>query len=224
LGLDRRTALWRIGALSDKPLPLFAHAENGGHNGPPSLFVEPAVVLPAMTLGEHVIQDYQATRLSLRKHPLALLRHVLKADGRVSSAGLADIKQNQRVSIAGIVLVRQRPGTAKGVIFATLEDETGPSNVIIWPDVFERHRKIVLGSVLLGVTGKLQRDDSGYVVHVVADRLVDLSPLLHSLSALDGEFESAISRADAVKHPLSRPDPREQPDMRKVMGEGRNFH
>jgi error-prone DNA polymerase len=227
LGLDRRGALWRIGALSDDPLPLLRFAEGqDGHNGSANLFTEPVVVLPAMTLGEHVIQDYQTLRLSLKKHPLALLRAVLKAEGRVPSAALADLPVNRRVSIAGLVLVRQRPGTAKGVIFATLEDETGPSNVIIWPDVFERHRKIVLGSMLLGVTGRLQRESS--VIHVVADRLVDLSPLLHRLSSLDGEFEGTISRADELKRPGR--DPRERParhemrpDMRKVMGEGRNF-
>jgi error-prone DNA polymerase len=227
LGLDRRAALWRIGALADKPLPLFAHAESQvGHNGPPSLFAEPAVVLPAMTLGEQVIDDYRALRLSLKRHPLALLRTPLKAEGRLTSAALAAVPNGRRVAIAGLVLVRQRPGTAKGVLFVTLEDETGAANVIVWPDVFARHRKIVLGSLLLGVGGRLQTESG--VTHVIADRLVDLSPLLHTLSSQDGEFEGAIARADEVRRPGH--DPRERPqradaghDMRRVMGEGRNF-
>ncbi len=221
-GLDRRTALWRIGALNDDLLPLFRHAENGGHNGPPSLFVEPVVVLPSMTLGEHVIQDYQATRLSLKKHPLAFLRGSLKAEGYIASAEFDVSLKDRRVSVAGLVLVRQRPGTASGVIFVTLEDETGIANIIVWPSVFERYRRVLLDSVMLGIVGKLQTESG--VTHVIADRLVDLSPRLHALSSLDGEFESTISRADAVKHPLSRPDPRDGPDMRKVMGEVRNFH
>ena len=221
LGVDRRAALWRIGALADNPLPLFVYAERGsGHNGPPSLFVEPAVVLPAMTLGDNVTQDYQATHLTLRKHPLAFLRAPLKVDGYVTGKELPDLK-DRRVLVAGLVLVRQRPGTASGVIFVTLEDESGVANVIVWPSVFERHRRILLDSTMLGVIGKVQ-SESG-VTHVIADRLINLSPLLDEISSLDGEFEKAVAHADEVRRPGA--DVRVPPqDPRKVYGEGRNFH
>ncbi len=221
LGVDRRLALWRIGALADNPLPLFTYAERGsGHNGPPSLFVEPSVVLPAMTLGDNVTQDYQATHLTLRKHPLAFLRAALKAEGYVTGKELPDLK-DRRVSVAGLVLVRQRPGTASGVIFVTLEDESGVANVIVWPSVFERHRRILLDSTMLGVIGKVQ-SESG-VTHVIADRLINLSSLLDEISSLDGEFEKAVAHADEVRRPGA--DVRVPPqDPRKVYGEGRNFH
>ncbi len=161
--------------------------------------------------------------MTLRKHPLAFLRGPLKAEGYVPSIELKDMK-NRRACVAGLVLVRQRPGTAKGVIFVTLEDETGIANAIVWPDVFARYRRILLDSTLLGIIGKVQTESN--VTHIIADRLIDLSPRLHMLSSLDGEFEATLSRADAVKHPHGD-DPRERHehvDMRKVIGEGRNFH
>ncbi|HSR72497.1 MAG TPA: OB-fold nucleic acid binding domain-containing protein, partial [Kiloniellales bacterium] len=119
-------------------------------------------------------------RLSLKAHPLSFLRAGLAAEGVVEARRLAELPDGGRVRIAGLVLVRQRPGTARGVIFATLEDETGTANVIVWPDVFEAHRKIVLGARLLGVSGPLQRE--GLVIHVIAERLVDLTPRLAQLT------------------------------------------
>jgi error-prone DNA polymerase len=234
LGLDRRAALWRIKGFDDKALPLlaFAAAADGGSTAPGrndfvSLFAEPTVLLPRMTLGEQVIEDYGALRLSIRTHPLALLRPALRRDGVLPNAALAAHPVNQRVAIAGLVLVRQRPGTAKGVIFATLEDETGVANVIVWPHVFERYRRVVLGSLLLRVVGKLQRESG--IVHVVADHLADLSPMLSTLAHIDGAeepaaavFSGAIARADEVKRPGR--DPRDPDVARRVMPRGRNFH
>jgi len=227
LGFSRRDALWRIKAFHDSALPLLAYAENNvrGHNEYFSLFQEPTVLLPRQTLGEQVIEDYRLLRLTLRKHPLALLRTLLKQDGVTQNAGLAMHPVNRRVTVAGLVLVRQQPGTAKGIVFATLEDETGIANVIIWPDVFERHRRIVLGSLLLRVTGKLQRSAEN-VIHIVAEQMANLSPMLSNLGKIDGDeneiFEGSLARADEVKRPGQ--DPRHREEMRHVMPSGRNFH
>lgn len=240
LGLDRREAFWKIKAFNDTALPLFAFAETAhsgsalpGHNEFMSLFAEPTVLLPRPTLGEQVIADYDLLRMSIRKHPLALLRADLKRELILPNAALTDHPVNRRVAIAGLVLVRQRPGTAKGVIFATLEDETGVANVIIWPHVFERFRRVVLGSLLLRVVGKLQRESG--VIHVVADHVANLTPLLSRLSHFDGPdelaaetFKGALARADEVRKPGR--DPRLPPpaldtdDTRRIMPRGRNFH
>ena len=175
VGLKRRDALWAASGLGEKPLPLFAAASR------PDSSTEPAVALPAMSLGEEVTADYNHLRLSLKAHPLSLLRPRLKRERVLHNRDLAALKDGQRAKLAGIVLVRQQPGTAKGVIFMTLEDETGVANIVLWPDVFARFRREAVGSRVLGVEGKVQRDPSGYVIHVIADRLVDLS---HRLAAL----------------------------------------
>jgi error-prone DNA polymerase len=178
LGLPRRDALWAVKGLGEPPLPLFAAAEARHGTGVGGL--EPAAQLPKMGLGEEVIEDYNSLRLSLKKHPLALLRDRLSERGIVTAEQLAKIKQGKRVSICGLVLVRQRPGTAKGVIFATLEDETGVANIIVWPPIFERYRRIVLGSRLLQVDGEVQRE--GIVIHIIAKHLVDQTPLFAGLA------------------------------------------
>ena len=142
---------------------------------------------------------------------MSLLRADLAASGRVTTADLGRRPNGKRVRLAGLVLVRQRPGTAKGVIFITLEDETGAANIIVWPDVFEKHRRIVLGAKLLGITGRLQKADQ--VTHVIAEKLEDLSDRLALLTAvadmpagdpadtIDGAFGGALAHADAVKRP-----------------------
>ena len=227
LGLDRRAALWAVrglapGTAEAAALPLFALAEAqapaGSNAPPPELANEPEVALPEMALGEHVVEDYANLRLSLKAHPCALLRNELAALRVTPAARLARLPDGRRLTVAGLVLVRQRPGSAHGVIFATLEDETGVANCVIWPDVFERHRRIVLTARLLGITGPLQRE--GEVIHVVAERLVDLSHYLGYLTepAGHGPLEVPVARADAVKHPMS--DPR----TAAVMPKGRNFH
>ncbi len=174
LGLDRRQALWALKGLGAPALPLFAAASRGAEEREPA---EDA--LPAMTLGQHVVEDYGAMSLSLKRHPVAFLRNALAREGMVRAAELTTLPVGSRLTIAGLVLVRQRPGTASGVIFVTLEDETGVANLILWPSVFASYRRAALGASLLGCVGRLQRE--GIVTHIVAERLIDLSPRLRQL-------------------------------------------
>jgi error-prone DNA polymerase len=212
LGLDRRRALWEIHALGEKPLPLFDHAEQTvfpGHNAPPpDQPREPHVILPTMGTGEQVIADYRHITFTLRSHPLELLRERLTAADIVPCADIARIANGRQAAVAGLVLVRQRPGTSKGVIFATIEDESGIANIVIWKRMFERYRRTVMESRVLGVRGKVQKE--GLVIHLVAEELSDLSGHLRWL--YDGAGESPVSTIP--------------PDETAVaaMPEGRNFH
>jgi error-prone DNA polymerase len=188
LGLDRRAALWaarRIGGIkmqklaADQPLPLFdPHMSE-------DLFPEPEVALAPMGLSEHVAEDYVATGLSLKEHPISFFREKLN---RLSVMRNADhrnealARDNQRVTVAGLVLTRQMPG-AKGVVFVTLEDETDIANIIVWPKVFARNRRAVMASRFLVVRGRLQR--AGLVVHVLAESFIDLSAELPKLYDAD---------------------------------------
>jgi error-prone DNA polymerase len=202
VGLDRREALWAVRGLEQgaslragrrsavTPLPLFA-AQDGRE-------ADAEAALPPMTLGEHVAADYAHLRLSLKAHPLAFLRARYAARGIAPCAHLAQTRDGARVSVAGLVLVRQRPGTASGVIFMTIEDEDGTANLIVWPKTFERFRRAVLGARLILADGRLQRE--GLVVHVIVDRLSDRTSDLAVLSG-DAPFEPAIAHADEVKHP-----------------------
>jgi error-prone DNA polymerase len=179
IGLDRRCALWaarRIDVIgigvkrpsTDRPLPLFVpHMDEG-------LFQEPAIALPPMSLSEHVVDDYVATGLSLKEHPVSFFRDRLTQLGAMRNAEHRSEKlpQNLRVMVAGLVLSRQMPG-AKGVVFMTLEDETDVANIVVWPKVFARNRRTVMTSRLLAVRGSLQR--AGLVVHVLAESFIDLS-------------------------------------------------
>ncbi len=203
LGLARREALWAVRGLGEAPLPLFAAAEARADAGR-----EPAVALPAAGAGEEVTADYTALRLSLREHPLALLRARLAREGIVPAARLRDLPDGRRLAVAGLVVARQRPGSAKGVIFATLEDETGIVNVIVWPGVFERFRPAVLGATLLRVSGPLQRE--GIVIHVIAERVVDLSDRLAALAV--------------ESHPAGAPAPRETAGALARRYPSRDFH
>ncbi len=192
-GRDRRAALWDARALKNTPdLPLFTHASqrDEGDDAP--------VVLPAMPLSEHVVADYQTMRLSLKAHPFTFLRPDYDAQGFTPAATLRDRRFNARVKVAGIVLIRQRPGSAKGVCFITLEDEGGVINLVIWPNVMERYRKIIMGSRIIEVHGRMQKDDD--VIHVVAERLFDATPKLLTLS--DDLLRTATARADHVSNPL----------------------
>jgi error-prone DNA polymerase len=265
LGLDRRDALWAVKGLtgtgegSHEPLPLFDRVDR------PDPTHEPDAHLPGMPLGEHVVNDYRFLSLSLKAHPVSFVRHRLermkvtrhedlseiarglpqrrtsrpRADGSVSSwqplAAHAPL-----VRVAGLVLVRQRPGSAKGVIFATLEDETGVSNIIVWPKIFERYRPVVLGARLLGVRGRLQAESG--VIHVVAEHLEDLTPLLADLGQA-GPLAESLANADEVRRPQEDVRSKRQPtravlatlraipelaldvgDPGSVMPKGRNFH
>jgi error-prone DNA polymerase len=220
IGMDRRESLWaarglnRVGGQED--LPLFAQSAASSH--------EADFELPAMALGEHVVEDYRTLRLSLKTHPAALLREDLRARGVIAAEELASTKDGSRVRVAGLVLVRQRPGTASGVIFMTLEDETHIANIVVWPKTFERHRAEVLGARLCAVDGMVQSERG--VVHVVAERIHDFSPLLANLSA--APLEETLARADETRK--ASPDPRTHPRKIRhqlaasVMPKGRNFH
>ncbi len=231
LGLNRREALWAVRALrraGDKDdLPLF------GRVSMPEL--EPDAALPAMLPGQQVVEDYRNLRMSLKAHPVSLLRAEFDARKILRSAQLPNIASGRRVTVGGLVLVRQRPGTAKGVIFATLEDETGIANVIVWPKVFEAFRPVVLGARLISVTGKLQNAEN--VIHVVAEQVQDLTPLLRHLSVPSLAAASELQPTQ----PMPRRHPRagdalvtmfkDQPafqtgaagQVAKVMPKGRNF-
>lgn len=179
MGLDRRQALWAMKGLGDADLetslPLLASLAVGR--------AEPQAPLPEMGLGEHVVEDYRATGLSLKRHPLALLRHELAARRILPSAQLSVVSPARSVKVAGLVIVRQQPATASGVIFMTIEDESGIANIVVWRKVFVRFRPVVMGAKLVEITGRVQRE--GKVIHLVADRLADLSPLLRRLSDPD---------------------------------------
>jgi len=184
LGLDRRAALWQVRGLADAPpLPLFAGYDEA---------LRPAA-LPAMQLPEHVVADYEATGLSLKAHPLRFLRDALAREGVQSCAEASSGRDGARVRVAGVVLVRQRPGSASGVVFATIEDETGIANIVIWPSIIEQFRRAVVGAALLLVDGRIQRAEEG-IVHIVADRLEDRSAALRGL-------EAPLARADEVARP-----------------------
>ncbi len=177
LGLDRRQALWAIRGLADRVLPLFAAADR---DGPPTPeLVEPPVALPGLPDGGEVVADYRSVGLSLRRHPVAFLRETLRRQGMAACADLGRMRDGRRVVVPGIVLVRQKPGSAKGVMFITIEDETGVANLIVWPSVFEKQRRLVLSAGMIACHGRVQRE--GDVIHVVTERLDDLSDLLRSV-------------------------------------------
>ena len=226
--LSRRDALWAIKPLQRTmlPLPLFAAARAA------ELGEELEVALPRMTVGEEVIEDYASLRMTLRAHPVRLVRHRL--GGTIPSDHLLDVPDASVVTIAGLVLVRQRPGTAKGVIFVTLEDETGVSNVIVWPKVLDTSRRVILSARLMRVTGKLQRE--GIVTHIVADKVEDLSNLLDGLGGEEG-FQLTFGPGDGVSNPgrdenysppkrfTSIPSPRHPREQAKAIFPGsRDFH
>lgn len=178
LGLARRAALWAIRGLGETELPLFAAAAaRGGMTVPEA--DEPAIALRPMRRGRDVVEDYARTGLSLRDHPVAFLREDLRQRGIVSCAEAMSARNGQWLETAGIVLVRQRPGSARGVMFLTLEDETGIANLVVWTKVFEAHRRIVLTAAMIAVKARVQRE--GEVVHLVLHRITDLSRQLGSV-------------------------------------------
>ncbi|PWC34123.1 error-prone DNA polymerase [Azospirillum sp. TSO35-2] len=193
VGFDRRAALWAVRALGDQPLPLFARLD-----GP--IADEPAAPLPAMALGEHVVMDYGSLSLSLKAHPLALLRDGLP--GVTVAERLAQTRDGRRLTVAGLALVRQRPGSAEGVVFITLEDETGVANLVVMPDVFETFRRPIMTARLIAATGRVQNHEG--VVHLRVETLLDLT---HRLAELTGE--------DAPLRTAPSPGP---------FPKGRNFH
>jgi error-prone DNA polymerase len=234
MGLDRRRALWEVSALADRPIGLFA--------GQPSETVYENIELPDMSLPEHVVQDYASMSLSLKAHPVSFVRENLQNLKNVAARDLSSQKNGAFVRVAGLVLVRQRPGTASGVCFITLEDETGTMNLIVWPSLFAEYRREILGSKLLMVEGHLQIE--GQVIHVIVQRCHNLTSLLARLSPFSGEDQPGntpspanqpgdnlplltLSRADE-KDPVSPPDPRgrlkrDESKQVEMFPDGRNF-
>jgi len=216
MGIDRRQAMWQAQGLKDAPdLPIFAHVEAGDEGA------EPVVALPAMPQAEHVVADYQTLRLSLKAHPVSFFRGSLRAQGFSCSDQLPSMWHGQRVSLAGLVLVRQKPGSAKGVCFITLEDEGGVANLVIWPKMFEANRAIIMSARLLVVHGRVQSD--GRVIHVVADRLENRTDRLNALGAQ--EVPEVYVRGDQVKHPIAgQVGGRKHPRDVRVIPKSRDFH
>jgi DNA polymerase III alpha subunit len=241
VGLSRREALWAVRALDAKSaaekLPLFDRADHA------DLQVEPQTRLPDMLEGEQVIEDYRYLSLSLKAHPVSFLREEFQKIGIVRNVDLLTVPNAKWVTIAGLVLVRQRPGSAKGVIFMTIEDETGVANAIVWNKVFEKYRSIVMGARLVKIRGKLQ-SQSG-VIHTVVDHIEDMTPALGILQREARRF-GVSARADEALCPTADHRQKKLADAvenaalekrvaaanrradiaetRSVMPKGRNFH
>ncbi|WP_308514918.1 error-prone DNA polymerase [Sphingomonas flavescens] len=229
LGLDRRQALWRVKALGETPLPLFAAADAREEGR------EPAVALTPMSDGRQVVEDYRSIQLSLRAHPLKFLRGHLDAMKVTPCGRLPSIKDGRRVTVAGIVLVRQRPGSTN-VTFITIEDEGGIANIIVWANLFEKYRRIIMSATMLKVHGIMQRE--GEVIHIITQHIEDASPMLSSIGEM--EFPHRVMPADGATSG-GTPDPRAPklvrprdvyiPPFTEVAAEGceipiksRNFH
>jgi error-prone DNA polymerase len=216
IGLDRRNALWAVRRLpDDAPLPLFTRAQVN------EMPVEPDVCLPIMPLPEHVVADYQTVRLSLKGHPMQFLRELLGAEGIRTCADTVALGDGSWTKTAGVVLVRQRPGSAAGVVFMTIEDETGIANVVIWPKLTERYRKEVMGSRLILIEGRIQRSPEG-VVHLVAERIYDRSIELRRLSETSTP-KLPLSRADEIIHPQHE-RVSNHPRNARIIPKSRDFH
>lgn len=216
MGQTRRDALWAVRAISAPvPLPLFADPLDGEG------LREPTVSLPKMKLGEEVVEDYVALRLSLRAHPMELLRPTITG---LTPHDQLPITQLRRVSVCGLVITRQRPGTASGVVFLTLEDETGVSNIVVWRKVYERFRRVVMGGRLLRVTGQLHRE--GIVVHLIAEQIEDLSGRIADLGhPMDDGIGITQPQADDAPRPPRYPPRAHHPrDQAKRLFPSRDFH
>ena len=213
LGLARREALWAIKALREKPLPLFAAAAMRETGIVPEQS-EPAVSLRPMTSGREVVEDYGHLGLTLRAHPVSFLRAELAGRRIITCAKAVASPDRCWVHVAGLVLVRQRPGSAKGVMFITLEDETAVANLVVWTKVFEKFRRVVLGSGMIGVKGRVQRE--GKVVHIVAHELIDLSTELASVGSGENAFPLPHGRGDEFHRGSPAPDPRGIPKPRDM--------
>ena len=215
LGLTRRQALWDARSLVAAPdLPLFAAAAERDEGAE-----RIATRLPRMPLSEEVVADYQTQRLSLKAHPLAFLRASLGERGFIRASELRERKYRSAVQVAGVVLIRQRPGSAKGVCFITLEDETGVVNLVIWPDLMEKQRKVIMAARLMEVKGRVEYDDE--VIHVIATHLTDATEALHALS--DDLLPHHVDRADHVLRPVQGSRGGHPRDVR-VIPKSRDFH
>jgi error-prone DNA polymerase len=214
IGLDRRQGLWEV-STKDKLMATHADLPGKGEE-------KENVTLPKMALSEHVIHDYAATSLSIKAHPVSFIRDHLTQLGVASSSKLNDLKDGSYVKVAGLVLVRQRPGTASGICFITIEDETGCANLVVFEKLFEQFRKEILQSKLLMVEGKVQKE--GEVIHVIVRRCHNYSKLLRQLVPFKDEVPevSTLSRADEKTDP-GRDTRNKSGTMEIVFPGGRNF-
>ena len=215
IDLDRRNAAWTVRRLPDSdPLPLFEAARVQ------ELAEEPLVTLPEMPLSEHVVADYQTLRLSLKGHPMMFLRDLYESEGMVACKAIHDLAVGRRLNIAGVVLIRQKPGSAKGVVFMTIEDETGIANLVIWPSLLDRFRKVVMGARLVSVEARVQRSEEG-LVHLVVEEIEDRSADLMLLS--QETIPLALAHADEVKRPIPEGRAR-HPRQARILPKSRDFH
>jgi error-prone DNA polymerase len=215
IGLDRRQALWEVSALSDHPAALFRGVELDTSN-------EKSVRLPEMQLSEHVIEDYRTTTFSLKAHPVSFVRPRLSTLGVVTNLSLKELKDGATVRVAGLVLVRQRPGTASGICFITIEDETGISNLVVFANLFTMFRKEIVHSRMLMVEGKLQVE--GEVIHVVVKRCYDLSSLLVPLSQASEKCSTDLVSGENQFDPDVPHKKQLGNSQMSMFPQGRNFH
>ncbi len=218
MGMDRRQALWAL-SVKDQPLPMLRGQPS------PDQTEEATVTLPKMTISEHVVHDYAATTLSLKAHPLSFIRRDLELLRITAAAALPNLRNGDDVKVAGLVLVRQRPGTASGVCFITIQDETGIANLVVWQSLFDKFRKEIVQARLLMVEGTLQRE--GQVIHVIAKKCRNLTQLLGKLVPKnDASFNlGPLSRADegsSVKD-VKPGSAHQQVVQGKIFPDGRNF-
>jgi error-prone DNA polymerase len=208
LGMARRDALWALKALRDEPLELFAAAAQREAQTTEEIR-EPAVSLRPMTSGGEVVEDYRHVGLTLRQHPASFLRADLESRRIVTCLDAMNARDGKWLITAGLVLVRQKPGSAKGVMFITIEDETGVANLVIWPSLYERQRRIILAAGMIAVQGRVQRE--GEVAHLVANQLTDLSAELAAVGDRDDGFPLPHGRGDEFHHGGPGLDPRSLP-------------
>lgn len=216
LNQDRRKALWEV-SISDKPLSLFPNSTS-------KEIAEENISLPEMTMSEHVVHDYAATSFSIKAHPVSFVRESLEKLRAHSTAGLSSAKHGDTVKVAGLILVRQRPGTAKGVCFITIEDETGTANLVVFQKLFDKYRKEIIQSRLLMVEGKLQIE--GEVIHVIVSKCFNISGLLHGLVPYKNEEVSFphLRPDETTAPPFDPRDPETKSLVQgKIFHEGRNF-
>jgi error-prone DNA polymerase len=217
MGLERRTALWHIKGLADAPpLPLFLHANAK------ELTTEKKIKLPQLPLSAHVLEDYRHTRLSLKAHPMSFLRPQLQADKTVTCLGLETLRDGAWVKLSGVVLIRQRPGSAKGVVFMTIEDETGIANLVIWSKIMDRFRKTIITARLIGVEGHLQRHED--LIHIIANRLDDQTDHLALLEEnIRQHQKSPLQKKTFFSGDHTTPRQR-QPRNVHIIPKSRDFH
>lgn len=187
IGFDRRQALWEVSALSDRPIGMFEGQPSASSD-------EPQLALPLMTQAAHVVGDYATTGLSLKAHPVSFVRRQLESLRVVPAGNLSQMKDGDPIKVAGLITVRQRPGTAKGVLFITIEDESGFANIVVWDKIFQQYRRDIVQARLLMIDGKLQMERG--VIHVIANSCHNLSPLLRTMTKDDEAAVSTLSRSD----------------------------